>query len=479
MVRSLAIEFDLPPKRNREHTFSLLKLLHTAILLAVLGIYSTPAEAQSASLLLGNPQIPLGLAAQGYAVTHSVSQTPTETTITYTVTAPSSGFPTTPVKVGQINLLSVLPAGSLPVPVMVSATYSGPIYIQGSGSNIAPFTLGSANNMQSLSSYLGAGVSTLVFNVGNGSSATATLTLSINVGNPTGERKPYLNDFTGAGGNYGAGSTDYTVWRPSEGNWYVDLNTGSAPNVIQQWGSPGDVPLPGDYDGDGISDYAVWRPSEGIWYVILSSTGQQVITPWGLPGDIPIGGGDYDGDGKTDYAIWRPSDLKFYVLYSSDGQQVQVQWGLPGDIPLAGNFDGDSKTDFVVWRPSEGIWYVVLSSNGLQLITPWGLPGDIPVPGDYDGDGKTDYAVWRPLEGTWYVTYSSTGQQVTVPWGLPGDIPIPGDYYGTGKNDYAIWRPSTWQFWVVDGLGGAETERQWGLEGDFPIGQILTSPPPY
>lgn len=38
-----------------------------------------------------------------------------------------------------------------------------------------------------------------------------------------------------------------------------------------QWGLPGDIPVPGDYDGDGISDFAVFRPTEGIWYVLLSS----------------------------------------------------------------------------------------------------------------------------------------------------------------------------------------------------------------
>ena len=77
----------------------------------------------------------------------------------------------------------------------------------------------------------------------------------------------------------------------------------------------------------------MWRPRNGTWFVIYSSNGTQHTQQWGTGGDIPVPG-DYDSDGKTDFAVWRPSDGVWYVIYSSNGTQHTQQWGTGGDIPV-------------------------------------------------------------------------------------------------------------------------------------------------
>jgi hypothetical protein len=56
--------------------------------------------------------------------------------------------------------------------------------------------------------------------------------------------------------------------------------------MVKNWGTNNDQPVPGDYDGDGKTDYAIWRPSEGRWYVTSSSACCPYTTVLGVSGDV-------------------------------------------------------------------------------------------------------------------------------------------------------------------------------------------------
>ena len=92
--------------------------------------------------------------------------------------------------------------------------------------------------------------------------------------------------------------------------------------------------MPGDYDGDGIDNLAIFRPSNGNWYI--EGIGRIV---WGSPGDTPVPG-DYDGDGTIDVGVLRTNNGKWYIE-GSPGQS----WYYDGDFPLPvrdTNADGDA-----------------------------------------------------------------------------------------------------------------------------------------
>jgi len=276
----------------------------------------------------------------------------------------------------------------------------------------------------------------------------------------------------------GDSRSDVSVYRPSNGTWYV-LRSTTGVGAGYAWGGDADIPVPGDYDGDGRTDVAVFRPLGAHWFILKSSTDYttQVTYQWGSSADKPVPG-DYDGDGRTDIAVFRssggPAPSTWFILKSSTNftSQASYAWGVAADVPVPGDYDGDGKTDVVVYRPSSAHWFVLKSSSNFtaQVTYQWGSLNDVPVAADYDGDGTTDIAIYRPASGSWYILKSSTNFTAGdgFAWGASTDIPVPGDYEGDGRADVAVYRPSTANWYILKSSSNF-LAYQWGSFGDIPV----------
>lgn len=125
---------------------------------------------------------------------------------------------------------------------------------------------------------------------------------------------------------------------------------------VFRFGSQGDRPIAGDFNGDGVSTVGVF--SNGSWKL------------------------DANGDGR-----WRAEDDEL------------VEFGQAGDIPLVVDFDGNGVDELSVLR--DGRW--MIDSDGDRELTAhdrvFELEGrGLPVIGDWDGDGRDEIGFVSPGE---------------------------------------------------------------------------------
>ncbi len=231
--------------------------------------------------------------------------------------------------------------------------------------------------------------------------------------------------------------------------------------------------------------------SAGGWYIKQPDSPQNglydTLIGYGSPGDIPITG-DWNADGNPDIGVFRGGMWYLKYLYPTGGNNnsgtadLSFGYGIPGDIPIVGDWNGSGHTSIGIFR--QGWWYL---KNTVVGVAPagiadnsfaFGLPTDTPVTGDWNGDGITDIGVFR--NGVWYLQNMSAGLQpsgiagTVIDFGMPGDIPITGDWSGTGKSSIGVFRNGTWYLKILNGTdsdndGTADIVLDYGMSGDVPV----------
>ncbi len=143
------------------------------------------------------------------------------------------------------------------------------------------------------------------------------------------------------------------VYRPSNATFYLkSINDSGVADAAIAYGTPGDRPITGDWNGDGIDTVGVYRA--GVFYLRNSNTSgfADGVVPFGRPGDLPVVG-DWDGDGIDTIGVYRNGVFFLRNANTPGPADLVLAYGAPGDMPLAGDWTGKGYDSVGLYRPSD------------------------------------------------------------------------------------------------------------------------------
>ena len=130
---------------------------------------------------------------------------------------------------------------------------------------------------------------------------------------------------------------------------------------VFHYGTQGDVPLAGDWNGDGIRQIGVFR--DGQWNLDLDGDGRftnvDAAITFGQVGDIPVAG-DFNGDGVDEVGVFRAGK---WILDTNGNRELDAQdkvfeLGVTGDRPVVGDWNDDGVDDPGVYQPAEAVDHI-------------------------------------------------------------------------------------------------------------------------
>jgi len=235
----------------------------------------------------------------------------------------------------------------------------------------------------------------------------------------------------------------------------------------------GDIAVSGDWTGNGQFKVGIYRPSTGQWWLDINNdgvydTGDVTYTFGGLvtggvPQDVPVVG-DWTSSGKSCIGIFRSG--AFWLL----------------DLNCNGTYDGTTGSSPDAFFPFGGL------ANDTPVVEAWsstqGSGTHVGVvrayaPGGVVGACNSTTTAGCPFYWVFDVAAANnpSGAAAThqpapgsfAYGGLFGDVFVTGDWLGTSMYQAGVYRSG---FWLLD-LNGSHTQQTFfgygGLAGDAPL----------